>query len=360
LNLSTFILTINFGRSPPDLSIFTKPLLGAPCVCPFGSTLCFLEGLSSLPPGSFLFLLLPLFNCASTSGGNFSLTILLRLGFDWLCLGGTGTERGAGVEVDDLGGGIGGGFERGGGTLGRDGAGVDGRELGAEDPGTVLVLILILGPEEGIGEWMGDGADMTLGIFTGAGFGRGGAGGGTAAAAGAGVGTFTTGAGVGSFFGGDTAGEFEGLAGNTGVACLTTTGCGTGDALREGGADIGAGEACLMGGEKVGLDLGKAEGGGDDEFADVLDLPNFNDSLGLGGAMTLGGAMLGGITGAGGGWTAASRSNSVETGIGGGAGAGVATGTGARTGAGAGRACLTNGCSGLVRNFSVCVNCSFA
>jgi len=41
---------------------------------------------------------------------------------------------------------------RGGGPLGRDGAGVDGRELGAEDPGTVLVLILILGPDEGIGE----------------------------------------------------------------------------------------------------------------------------------------------------------------------------------------------------------------
>lgn len=360
MNLSTFILTINFGRSPPDLSILTKPLLGAPCVCPFGSTLCFLEGLSSLPPGSFLFLLLPPLNCASTSEGSFSLTILLRLCFDWLCLGGTGTERGTGVAVDDLGGGIGGGFERGGGTLGRDGAGVDGRELGAEDPGTVLVLILILGPEEGIGEWMGDGADMTLGIFTGAGFGRGGAGGGTAAAAGAGVGTFTTGAGVGSFFGGDTAGEFEGLAGNTGVACLTTTGCGTGDAFREGGADIGAGEACLMGGEKAGLDLDRAEVGGEDEFADVLDLPNFNDSLGFGGAMTLGGAMLSGTTGAGGGWTTASRSNSVGTGTGGGAGAGVATGTGTRAGAGAGRACLTNGCSGLVRNFSVCVNCSFA
>lgn len=360
MNLSTFILTINFGRSPPDLSILTKPLLGVPCVCPFGSTLCFLEGLSSLPPGSFLFLLLPPLNCASTSEGSFSLTILLRLCFDWLCLGGTGTERGTGVAVDDLGGGIGGGFERGGGTLGRDGAGVDGRELGAEVPGTVLVLILILGPEEGIGEWMGDGADMTLGIFTGAGFGRGGAGGGTAAAASAGAGTFTTGAGVGSFFGGDTAGEFEGLAGNTGVACLTTTGCGTGEAFREGGADIGAGEACLMGGEKAGLDLDRAEVGGEDEFADVLDLPNFNDSLGFGGAMTLGGAMLGGTTGAGGGWTTASRSNSVGTGTGGGAGAGVATGTGTRAGAGAGRACLTIGCSGLVRNFSVCVNCSFA
>ena len=152
LNLSTFILTINFGFSPPDLSTFTKPLLAALFINPLGSTLCLLNGLSPPPLGSFLFLLLPFLNCASTSDGNLSLTILLLLGFDWLCLRGTGTGRGAGVEVADLGGGAGAALGRGGGTLGRDGAGVEGRELGAEEPGTVLVLILILGPDEGIGE----------------------------------------------------------------------------------------------------------------------------------------------------------------------------------------------------------------
>lgn len=80
------------------------------------------------------------------------MTILLRFAFGWLCLDGPGVGRGAGVEVADLDGGAGAALVRGGGTLGRDGAGVDARELGAEDPGTVLVLILILGPNVGIGE----------------------------------------------------------------------------------------------------------------------------------------------------------------------------------------------------------------
>lgn len=227
---------------------------------PFGSTLCLLKGLSSLPPGSFLFLLLPFLNCASTSGDNFSFTILLLLGFERVCLEGTDEGRGAGVEVADLDGGAATTLDRGGGTLGRDGAGVDGRELGAEDPGTVLVLILILGPDEGIGEWMGDGAEMTFGTLTGAGFGRGAgvadpAGVEVVGAAGRGVGAFTTGAGVGSFFGGDTAGGLEGLDGNAGASCFMTAGCGAGDAFRDGGADIGAGEACLMGGENVGCVL---------------------------------------------------------------------------------------------------------
>lgn len=149
---------------------------------------------------------------------------------------------------------------RGGGTFGRDGAGVEGRELGAEEPGTVFVLILILGPEEGIGECIGDGADIAFGMFTGAGFGRGcagaglatGAGAGAGEAEGSGTGVFTTGAGVGAFFGGEAAGGLGGLGGNIGDSCFITIGCGAGDGFREGGADIGAGEACLVGGENEG------------------------------------------------------------------------------------------------------------
>jgi hypothetical protein len=188
------------------------------------------------------------------------LTILLLLvGFDWLCLGGTGAGRGAGVEAPDLSGGAGAAFGRGAGTLGRDGAGVEGREFGAEDPGTVLVLILILGPDEGIGECMGDGAERTFGMLTGAGFGRGAAAAVVVAAGieagvgfGDGTGVFATGAGVESFFGGDGTGGLAGLGGSTGDSCLTAAGRGAGDAFREGGADIGTGEACFIGGEKVG------------------------------------------------------------------------------------------------------------
>ena len=136
--------------------------------------------------------------------------------------------RDAGITAADLGGGAGAALGRGGGMFGRDGAGVEGRELGAEEPGTVLVLILILGPEEGIGECMGDGADITFGILTGAGFGRGGTGAGAGAVVVAGaevgacetvdseVGVFATGAGVGALFGGNTAGGLEGLGGSTG------------------------------------------------------------------------------------------------------------------------------------------------
>jgi hypothetical protein len=181
------------------------------------------------------------------------------VGFDWLCLGGTGAGRGAGVEVPDLDGGAGAALGRGGGTLGRDGAGVEGREFGAEDPGTVLVLILILGPDEGIGECIGDGAEITFGMLTGAGFGRGAATAVVVAAGieagagfGDGIGVFATGAGVASFFGGDVAGGLAGFGGNTGDTCVTAASCSAGDALREGGADIGAGEACFTGGEKVG------------------------------------------------------------------------------------------------------------
>jgi len=77
LNLSTFILTINFFLSPPDLSILTKPVLAAPFTSPLGSTLCRLNGLSSALAASFLFLPFPFLNCASTSEGSLSLTILL-------------------------------------------------------------------------------------------------------------------------------------------------------------------------------------------------------------------------------------------------------------------------------------------
>lgn len=257
LNLATFIFTISFGFSPPDLSILTRPVLPAPLLGPFGSTLCLLNGLSSPPLMSFLFLLLLFLSWASFSEGNLSLTILLLLvGFDWLCLEGTGVGRGAGVEVPDLEGGGGAAFGRGGGTLGRVGAGVEGREFGAEVPGTVLVLILILGPDEGIGECMGDGADMTFGILTGGGFGRGAAAAVAVAAGidadagfGDGTGVFATGAGVGSFFGGDGTGGLAGFGGSMGDFCLTAAVCGAGDAFRDGGADIGAGEACFIGGE---------------------------------------------------------------------------------------------------------------
>jgi hypothetical protein len=311
LNLSTFILTINFGFSPPDLSIFTKPVLPAPLINPLGSTLCLLKGRSSPPLISFLFLLLLFLSWASFSEGNLSLTILLLLvGFDWLCLGGTGTGRGAGVEVPDLGGGGGAALGRGGGTLGRDGAGVDGREFGAEDPGTVLVLILILGPDEGIGECIGDGAEMTFGMLTGAGFGRGAAAAGVAAVGfGEGIGVFAIDAGVGSLFGGDNAGGLAGFGGSRGGSCLTTAGCGAGDAFREGGADIGAGEACFIGGENVGCDLANAEGGGEDALPD-FGLPNLSDSFGFGGAATLGAVTWGGTTGAGGGCTGIARESS--------------------------------------------------
>lgn len=153
---------------------------------------------------------------------------------------------------------------------------------------------------------MGDGAEMTLGTLTGVGFGRDGAeaavvvGAGVDAGAAActGVDAFATGAGVESFFGGDTAGECEGLDGSTGVSCLIAAGCGAGDALREGGTDIGAGEACLAGGEKVGCALDSAEGGGEDALADALDLPNLSDSLGFGCAMGFGGATFDGKRGA--------------------------------------------------------------
>lgn len=264
LNLLTFILTISLGLSPPDRSTFTRPVVAAPFTSPLGSTLCLLNGLSSPSPCSFLFLLLPFLNLARTSEGSLSLTILLLLGLAWLCLGGAGVDRGAGVAAADLGAETGAATGRGGGMFGRDGAGVEGRELGAEEPVTVLVLILILGPEEGIGECMGDGAVITFGMFTGGGFGRGGAGAGTGLAAtadaeagvceavGSGTGVFKTGARVGTSFGGETAGGLEGLGGSTGDSRLITIGCGAGDGLREAGADIGAGEACLIGGENVG------------------------------------------------------------------------------------------------------------
>ena len=57
---------------------------------------------------------------------------------------------------------------------------------------------------------------------------------------------------MGAFFGGDTAGGLEGFGGSAGDSCLTTVDCGAGDAFREGGADIGTGEACLIGGENEG------------------------------------------------------------------------------------------------------------
>lgn len=221
-------------------------------------------------------------------------------------------DRGAGVAAADLGGGAGAALGRGTGTLGRDGAGVAGRELGAEELGTVLVLILIFGPEEGIGECIGDDADIALGILTGAGFGRGAAGAGAAVAVSAGIGTgetvgsgtgvFTTGAGIGVCFGGDTAGGLGTFGGTTGDSRLTVVGCGAGDALLETGADIGAGEACLIGGEKLGIALDSAEdGGGDDAPPEVFDFPNLSDSLGLGGTIAFGGATFNGTTGAGGG-----------------------------------------------------------
>lgn len=247
------------------------------------------------------------------SEGNLSLTILVLFSFAWLCLSGTGVARGTEVEAAGLGGGTGAALGRDAGMFGRDGAGVDGREFGAEEPGTVLVLILILGPEEGIGEWIGDGADMTFGTLTGAGFGRGGAGAcavvtvvvgvgaDTGETVGSGTGVFAIGAGVGAFFGGDTAGGLDGFGGSTGDSCLTVVGCGAGDAFRETGADIATGDACLIGGEKADCGLDRAEGGlGDDAPPDVLDLPNLRDSFGFGGATMLGGAACNGTTGTGG------------------------------------------------------------
>lgn len=219
--------------------------------------------------------------------------------------------RDTGATAAGLEGGAGAALGRGGGMLGRDGAGVEGRELGAEEPGTVLVLILIFGPEEGIGECMGDGADITFGILTGAGLGRGGTSADVGAPAAAGaeigaceavdsdVGVFATGAGVGAFFGGDTAGRLDGFGGSTGDSCLTIVGRGAGDAFREVGADIGAGEACLIGGENMGWVRDSTEG----EVAppDEFDLPNLRESFGFGGALAIGIADFGGTVGAGGG-----------------------------------------------------------
>lgn len=219
--------------------------------------------------------------------------------------------RDTGFTATDLGG-AGAALGRGGGMLGRDGAGVEGRELGAEEPGTVLVLILILGPEEGIGECMGDGADITFGMLTGAGFGRGGTGAGSGAVAAVvvevgacetvdnDVGVFATGACVGAFFGGDTASGLEGFGGSTGDSCWMTVGRGAGDAFREVGADIGAGEACLIGGEDMGWIRDSTDG---EEVAlpDVFDFPNLRDSFGFGGMTAVGRADFGGPVGAGGG-----------------------------------------------------------
>lgn len=162
---------------------------------------------------------------------------------------------------------------------------------------------------------MGDGADITFGMLTGAGFGRGvadadadaGAGVADALDAGAGVGTavgrgtgvFATGAGVGSFLGCGIADEFDGFVGRTGDSCFVAAGCGAGDAFREGGADIGTGEACLIGGENIGCVLDKAEGGGELALPDMLGLLNLRDNLGFGGAGTLGAGTREGTTGAG-------------------------------------------------------------
>ena len=107
-----------------------------------------------------------------------------------------------------------------------------------------------------MGECIGDGADMTFGILTGGGFGRAAADAVVVAAGieagagfGDGTGVFTTGAGVGSFFGGDSTGGLAGFGGSMGDFCLTAVVCGAGDTFREGGADMGAGEACFIGGE---------------------------------------------------------------------------------------------------------------
>ena len=78
-------------------------------------------------------------------------------------------------------------------------------------------------------------------------------------------------------------------------------GRGAGDAFREVGADIGAGEACLIGGENVGWIRDSTEGEGEVALPDVFDLPNLRDSFGFGGTIAVGRVGFGGTVGADGG-----------------------------------------------------------
>jgi hypothetical protein len=192
------------------------PLPLDPFVVWCGSKLCLLKGLSLLSPKSFLFLLLSFENRARSSGASRNLTILLLFILTWSCLGGAGADRGTGVAVADRGGGAA--------ALGRGGAGVDGREEGADGPGTVLVLILSLGAADGMGELMAGGVEMAGGILTVTGLERGG------------IDDAAEDAGGGATVGGET------RTGSTGDSRLTAVGRGAGDAFANVGAVAGAGD----------------------------------------------------------------------------------------------------------------------
>jgi hypothetical protein len=165
------------------------------------------------------------------------LTILLLFILTWSCLGGAGADRGTGVAVADRGGGAA--------ALGRGGAGVDGREEGADGPGTVLVLILSLGAADGMGELMAGGVEMAGGILTVTGLGRGGiddaAEGAAGGAGGGAAGVFAMGADVGVCLRGATVGG-ETRTGSTGDSRLTAVGRGAGDAFTNVWAVAGAGD----------------------------------------------------------------------------------------------------------------------
>jgi hypothetical protein len=210
------------------------PLPLEPFVVLCGSKLCLLKGLSLLSPKSFLFLLLSFENRARSSGASRNLTILLLFILTWSCLGGAGADRGTGVAVADRGGGATA-------ALGRGGAGVDGREEGADGPGTVLVLILSLGAADGMGELMAGGVEMAGGILTVTGLERGGIDDAAEGAAGGAAGVFATGADVGVCLRGATVGG-ETRTGSTGDSRLTAVGRGAGDAFTIVGAVAGAGD----------------------------------------------------------------------------------------------------------------------
>lgn len=253
--LPTFILTINLGRSPPDLSTRTSPFFPLALADELlGSVLGLLNGLSLSPFCSFRFLLPSLAKRARRLGARRSLTILLLfcfLGVD--AVGTVGRDGGATLGRGDgaaLGRGDGTALGRGeGAAFGRGEGAALGRGDGAAEPFAVFVLILSFGIGRGMGDGIAGGVAIEAGILIGRGAGRAGTGFATTAGTlGRGTGVGAVGAGVATFLGGCIDGCC--IRGTSGVdaresGSLFTIGDGTGEGLVETGA--GDGEWCTVG-----------------------------------------------------------------------------------------------------------------